>query len=262
MELSADGEWITYRTTAPREAIYVVRTDGTRRRKVLDDVHRNRGPALSPDGRWIAFYSNRGGTYQIWAIRPNGTDLRQVTDDDSLDVEAPEWLPDGSGIVVSMLDLDLGNKWHTGVLDLTTADLDDWKGPITPRGLEGTKLDGMSPERVSFDGKWIGGYALDDAGETALSVYEFATDRVELPRRDDGRYFRVWGDLAWLGNDRILFWDTELSRPVVWDVGKRELRFLEGIPGPSEFGLTADGRTMAINYAAQESDIWLLTLAE
>ena len=120
----------------------------------------------------------------------------------------------------------------------------------------------MSPERISFDGKWIGGYAFDDAGETVLSVYEIATERFDLPRREDGRPFRVWGDVAWLDNDRLVFWDTELSRPVVWDVGKRVLRLLDGIPGPSEFGFTADGRTMAINHTAEESDIWLLTLAE
>ena len=81
-------------------------------------------------------------------------------------------------------------------------------------------------------------------------------------RREDGRLFRVWGDVAWLGSDRLVFWENELSQPVVWDVGKRELRVLEGISGPAEFTFTKDGRTMTINYAAEESDIWLLTLAE
>ncbi len=53
-----------------------------------------------------------------------------------------------------------------------------------------------------------------------------------------------------------------LNRSIVWDTVKQEVRGLEGIPGPSDFSLTNDGRTMVINHAAQESDIWLLTLAE
>ena len=261
MDMTADGEWIAYRTTAPRETIYVVRTDGTRRRKVLDDVHRNRGPTWSPDGRWLTFYSNRSGTYQVWAIRPNGTDLRQLTTDDAVDVESPEWLPDGSGVVVSMLDIEAGDVWLTGVLDLTTADLDEWSEVVLPRGLEATKPDQMAPYRVSFDGKWIGGFA-SKTGERIPAIFEIATDRLAFPRREDGRYFRESGGLAWLGSDRLVFWDTELSQTIVWDIGKREARVLEDIPGPAEFCFTADGRTMAINYAPEESDIWLLTLAQ
>ena len=72
----------------------------------------------------------------------------------------------------------------------------------------------------------------------------------------------MWDDATWLGNDRLVFWDQELDQPVVWDVHKREARILEGVPGPSGFDFAADGRTMAFNYSAQESDIWLLTLAQ
>jgi hypothetical protein len=65
-----------------------------------------------------------------------------------------------------------------------------------------------------------------------------------------------------LGHDRVVFWDTELDQPTVWDLDDREARALEGAPGPSSFRFTADGRTMVVNHAAQEADIWLLTLAE
>ena len=42
--------------------------------------------------------------------------------------------------------------------------------------------------------------------------------------------------------------------------GGRSPLELQGVPGPSDYGFSEDGRTMVINYAAQESDIWLLTL--
>jgi hypothetical protein len=159
-----------------------------------------------------------------------------------------------------MLDTEAGDTWCSGMLDVTTADLDDWSGPILPRKLEGTE--NLTPACVSPDGRRIGGYAIDESGESTLAVFEVATARIELLRRKDGRYFRPWGDPTWLGNDRIVFWDAELDQAIVWDVDDREARVVEGVPGPSSFRFTADGRTMVVNHAAQESDIWLLTLAE
>ena len=80
--------------------------------------------------------------------------------------------------------------------------------------------------------------------------------------REDGRHYRSWGDATMLGDDRIVFWDRELDRSVIYDVSTGEARELEGVPGPSIFDFSSDGRTVAINYSATASDIWLLTLAD
>jgi Tol biopolymer transport system component len=55
-------------------------------------------PAWSPDGTEIAFMSNQTGSYNIWIIRPDGTNLRRVTNGPSAD-RFPRWLPDGSRII-------------------------------------------------------------------------------------------------------------------------------------------------------------------
>jgi len=39
----------------------------------------NEQPAFSPDGKWIAFQSNRSGRWQIYRMRVDGTDLQQLT---------------------------------------------------------------------------------------------------------------------------------------------------------------------------------------
>src|SRR6185369_12978628 len=46
----------------------------------------------------IAFSADAGSGAQIWTIRPNGRDLRQVTHIDG-DAIAPDWSPDGRLIV-------------------------------------------------------------------------------------------------------------------------------------------------------------------
>ena len=43
----------------------------------LDD-----GPEYSPDGRYIYFNSVRSGTMQIWRMEADGSDPRQITDDE------------------------------------------------------------------------------------------------------------------------------------------------------------------------------------
>jgi TolB protein len=54
-------------------------------------------PQWSPDGKWLAFTSNRDGNYEIYLMRPDGTELRNLTQHPALDDHAA-WFPDGSGL--------------------------------------------------------------------------------------------------------------------------------------------------------------------
>ena len=53
--------------------------------------------AWSPDGKWIAFASDRTGSFEIYVIRPNGADLTRLTSNACEDTE-PSWSPDGRAI--------------------------------------------------------------------------------------------------------------------------------------------------------------------
>lgn len=56
----------------------------------------DRSPAWSPDGRSIAFVSDRSNPQQheneIYVITPSGEDLRRITHNDVWDLE-PAWRP-------------------------------------------------------------------------------------------------------------------------------------------------------------------------
>jgi len=60
--------------------VYVVNRDGTDRVRMTTDAHSDGLPVWSPDGRWIAFRSDRDGTWAIYVVRPDGSGLRRVTD--------------------------------------------------------------------------------------------------------------------------------------------------------------------------------------
>jgi WD40 repeat protein len=57
------------------------------------DVH----PVWSPNGKYIAFASNKEGNYDIYLMKLEGREIRQLTTDQGMD-KYPEYSPDGSKI--------------------------------------------------------------------------------------------------------------------------------------------------------------------
>ena len=55
-------------------------------------------PRYSPDGKRIAFTSDRGGGDNIWVMNRDGSDPRQVTKEDFRLLNSPAWSPDGQYI--------------------------------------------------------------------------------------------------------------------------------------------------------------------
>jgi len=90
---SPDGEWIGYTIG---EGLWIVRPDGTGRRKILDF---GRSFDFSPDGRWLAFVDGA----QIWKIRLNDDMTPDYSSLTQLTFEGrnffPDWSPDGKEIV-------------------------------------------------------------------------------------------------------------------------------------------------------------------
>ncbi len=57
----------------------------------------DRCPKWSPDGKLIVFESRRSGTWDLWAIYPDGSGLQRLTDDSGNDRQ-PTWSPAGGRI--------------------------------------------------------------------------------------------------------------------------------------------------------------------
>jgi TolB protein len=60
----------------------------------VEDELMDAAPSWSPDGRRIAFHSNRGGEYEIWTI-----DVETCVAQAVMPGEDPDWSPDGSRLV-------------------------------------------------------------------------------------------------------------------------------------------------------------------
>ena len=97
--VSPDGTHIAFvsdRGGSPQ--IYLMRTDGSDIRRVSFDGSYNTSPSWSPSGDRIVF-SCRRGKNQICIVKPDGTDLLQLTD--AGNNEDPSFSPDGRYITFS-----------------------------------------------------------------------------------------------------------------------------------------------------------------
>lgn len=86
-------------------------------------------PDWSPRGDLVAFQAYSGGTFHIWTMKPDGTDLRQVTSGHG-DHREPHFSPDGTKIAFS------SDRAFTGSYDIWIADVAT--GALTQATTDGT----------------------------------------------------------------------------------------------------------------------------
>ncbi len=106
-------------------------------------------PRFSPDGKWIAFASDRGGIENLWVCDLEGKNARAISTEKDNTVNGPAWSPDGDYLV--------GRKRLTDRSSLGTVELWMWhvKGGS---GVQLTKKD-EQPDAAdpvfSKDGRFI-----------------------------------------------------------------------------------------------------------
>ena len=113
---SPDGATLAY--VAKRGgpfALYTCPVAGGVERCITDAFDHVDGPDYTPDGQWIWFNGERNGQVDLWRIRPDGTNLEQMTDD-----EAVNWFPHPSpdGAHVLYLAYPKDTQGHPGELDV------------------------------------------------------------------------------------------------------------------------------------------------
>jgi Tol biopolymer transport system component len=60
-------------------------------------------PAYSPDGKRIAFNSDRSGHLEIWVCNSDGSNVVQLTSIEAGDAYTPKWSPDGRSVAFTAL---------------------------------------------------------------------------------------------------------------------------------------------------------------
>ena len=119
VDVDATGRWLVYASTRHRQTadLYLQRVDGTAVTQLTNDPARDEMPSLSPDGRRLAFASDRGGTFDIYLMDLQGGPAVKLTDDGAQNIH-PSFSPDGRRLVYC----SMGSK--SGVWELVLLDVD------------------------------------------------------------------------------------------------------------------------------------------
>ena len=113
LDVSPDGKTIVFDLVGD---IYTMPVTGGAAKLILGGAAYEHQPRFSPDGRRIAFTSDRDGLTNVWTSRIDGTDLRQISKEKERDVANPAWTPDGQYLVArkhfrNTRSLGAGEMW-------------------------------------------------------------------------------------------------------------------------------------------------------
>ncbi|MFB0613104.1 amidohydrolase family protein [Aurantiacibacter poecillastricola] len=95
VDVSPDGNTVAFALLGD---IYTMSIAGGTPTRIAEGLAWEVQPRFSPDGRRIAFTSDRGGGDNIWIMNADGSDKRQLTNEDFRLLNQPTWSPDGQFI--------------------------------------------------------------------------------------------------------------------------------------------------------------------
>src|SRR5207302_5454501 len=103
LDVSPDGKTIAFDLVGD---IYTLPIEGGTATRIIGGMSFESQPKFSPDGKTIAFLSDRSGVENLWLVDADGTNPRPVskdrpTNDRPQDMCSPSWTKDGEYLLVS-----------------------------------------------------------------------------------------------------------------------------------------------------------------
>ncbi|MGD9590754.1 MAG: protein kinase [Pyrinomonadaceae bacterium] len=245
-ELSADGTQFVMRLIRrTQDDIVTVSRDGREWRDVTNDEPFDRYVRWSPDGRRIAFASDRDGGGQVWISNSDGTGLVQFTNQPSEEEATgfPVWSPDGK-------KLSIYSQNVTKIFD-ADAPLSE-KGSVTlPKTAE---VDRMVVWDWSPDGTMLAGVlAKDDARHIGYYSFETGTYHIVVPNLNT--------IASWFPDSRHILYETG-NKVYAADIRTRMVTelFTNPLVDIRSPFISRDGKLIYYTAANLESDIWMLEM--
>ncbi len=167
----------------------------------------NYNPVYSPDGRWVAFWANTGGQFDIWVTSSRGPafGLYQITTNTAIDLE-PSWSPDGTQLAFA--------SFRSGVSDIFVATnmpfQQDTDGDLVPNSVDACPLVAPLPGQVDrdFDGcaDETSSFRFVEFWSDDQLPVRYETDAIGDPRIGDGSDFTALGQAfaAWVNVGNVV----------------------------------------------------------
>ncbi len=244
-ELSPDGTQFVMRLIRrTQDDIAIVSRDGNGWRDITNDEPFDRYVRWSPDGKQLAFASDRNGGGQVWVCNADGTNLRQLTFStrEESGTGFPVWSPTGDKLAVYFDGV-------TSLLDPTRSEIEQ----------EAIKLPNTNGLRIvvwdwSPDGKKLAG-VIADGEKRYIGYYSLETNEYKTVLESSDAI------PSWLPDSRRLVYSV-CNKVFIADIETKVTKevFANAMVEIRSPFVSRDGKLLYYTAANNESDIWLLDL--
>ncbi len=98
LDVSPDGKTIVFELLGD---LYTLPIDGGEAKAITTGMAFDAQPCFAPDGKMIAFVSDRDGAENVWVARADGSEARPLTKDKQNLFASPAWTPDGDYVIAA-----------------------------------------------------------------------------------------------------------------------------------------------------------------
>jgi serine/threonine protein kinase len=246
-----DGKIVYSSAISGNWDVWVMNADGSQQKQLTFDSRSNRFPAVSPDGRYIVFVSDRTGTDQIWRIDSDGGNPQQLTTVDGSTL--PTFSQDGKWVVYSSVASGKPSTWKVPLEGGTSVQVTTVQTPGAVVSPDGKLLassywnEQVNPQRWEIA---LISYADGQVVKTlAAPPTAFAEEgAITLRWTSDGRGLAYLDNSGGFSNIWVLPIDG--SKPVQLTDFKAERLFW--------FALSRDGKQVAVARGTWNSDVFLI----
>lgn len=195
------GLLLRFKVAGVRQSLWQRSSRPITQKRLTDFVGLEEFPAISPDGKTVAFTADNAGYRQLWVrLIAGGTPL-QITHD-NVDHRYPRWSPDSSTLVYyspATSAEEQGTLWEISALG------------GTPRPLTHS----VSGADISHDGKKLAFFRLSEKNTVQLVTVERLTSSVsmvaELPSSQAYEYPRWSPNDQWIAFQRSTLYVDDIS---------------------------------------------------
>ena len=245
--LSPQGDRVALQIDTGANDIWVLDlARGIRTRLTFGPVA-NMYPAWSPDGKWIAYYSDRDGRIRIYRKPSDGSGVEELLHDDDQQVLASDWSRDGKFLIYSRGPiLGIGQE-------IWTLPLGGDRRPflVVAHG----KNSFASQGKLSPDGRWLA-YASNESGQTEVYVVPFRGGQGKWQVSQSGGARPLWSS-----DGKTLYYAnlayTVLAVPLKQTSGTLQFGAAEQLVTnmPSQvffYDVSQDGQKILLNVISQQ----------
>lgn len=245
-ELSSDGtRFVARRTGRTQDDIVTVSRDGRDWKEVTNDEPFDRYVRWSPDGKRLAFSSDRNGGGQVWVANADGSGLKQLTFNPTGETATgfPVWSPDGTKLAVYY-------NTTTTLLDPNKTQTEQ-SAPTLPTGPQNS----IVVWDWSPDGKKLLG-VIAQGEKRHIGYFSLETNTYEVLVENSTEV------ASWLPDSQRIIYSVGGTIYLVDIATKQSTKIFENpeVNIRSPF-VSRDGKLLYYTAANNESDIWLLDLS-